>query len=135
MEKTGILRCNVLQRKTNRHKTNPSRSFNWILNVYLSSYQCHDFMRKFIIIATIVIGRIEELILHQIQREGNFTCMLSRKPAWLKELKLRAAVRKAAAIAGVLANLKQSKDTPGPTKPIDCNTRYSWFLFVLMQLD
>lgn len=31
------------------------------------------------------------------------TCMLRRKPAWLKELKLKAAVMITAALTGVLA--------------------------------
>lgn len=49
------------------------------------------------------------------------TCILRRKPAWLKELRLRAAVMNMAAVSGVLAKFKQSNDTPGPMKPIDCH--------------
>lgn len=52
--------------------------------------------------------------------EMKLTCMLRRKPAWLKELKLKAIVRYTAADIGVLAKFKQSNDTPGPMKPIDC---------------
>lgn len=48
------------------------------------------------------------------------TCMLRRKPAWLKELKLKAIVMKTDACTGVLTKFKQSNDTPGPMKPIDC---------------
>lgn len=48
------------------------------------------------------------------------TCILRRKPAWLKELKLRAAVINTAAISGDFAKFRQSRDTPGPMKPIDC---------------
>jgi hypothetical protein len=47
--------------------------------------------------------------------------MLRRKPAWLKELRLRATVKRIAAAVGVLAYFKQRSDTPGPIKPTDCN--------------
>ena len=48
------------------------------------------------------------------------TCILRRKPAWLKELRLRAAVINKAATVGDFAKFRQSSDTPGPMKPIDC---------------
>lgn len=51
---------------------------------------------------------------------GELTCIFRRNPAWLKELKLSAAVISAAATAGDLAKFKQSNDSPGPMKPIDC---------------
>lgn len=47
------------------------------------------------------------------------TCILRRKPAWLKELKLSATVINKAATAGDFAKFRQSSDTPGPMKPID----------------
>lgn len=54
----------------------------------------------------------------------NLTCMLRKNPAWLKELKLRAAVRNMVAATGVFTWFKQSSDTPGPMKPIDCQFGY-----------
>ena len=54
--------------------------------------------------------------------EGTWTitCTLQKYPAWLQELRPKAAVMITAATDGVWANLKHSNDTPGPIKPIDC---------------
>lgn len=49
------------------------------------------------------------------------TCIFSRKPAWLKELRLRAIVINMDATIGVLAKFKHSNAIPGPMKPIDCH--------------
>jgi hypothetical protein len=48
---------------------------------------------------------------------------LTRKPEWPKDFKLTATVSQAEATIGLLAALRPISATPGPTKPIDCNTR------------